>query len=118
MEYSGEYCICRIRYGKIKKRLVKNKTKTSSLTFPNGIINKVYLNLNYQNNTNNMFIYCPIDKDKKIKITKSESITGDDGELVMYQNIFESFESNGMLSASFYDVQRENELQRQMEENS
>lgn len=116
MEYSGEYCISPIRYGKIKKRLIKNKSKTSWLIFPNGMRNKVYLNINYQNNTSNMFIYYPIDKNKKIKITKNEYITGDDGELLMYENIFESFESNGMLSATYYDVERENELQRQIEE--
>ena len=80
MELSGEYCIAVYRYGKIKARLLCNKTQTSQITFPNGMKNKVYFN------GIDMFIYCPIDKDKKIIITKSESINGNDGKLVMYNS--------------------------------
>ena len=80
MEYIGEYRMTKLNYFNLKTRLLKNKTKTSWLTFPNGMRNKVYLDLNYQNNTNNMFIYDVLDSTKKIKIKKIDNTIG----LVMY----------------------------------
>tara|TARA_R110002050_G_C8732195_1_gene497329 strand:+ start:269 stop:538 length:270 start_codon:yes stop_codon:yes gene_type:complete len=80
MEYIGEYRMTKLNYFNLKTRLLKNKSKTSWLTFPNGMRNKVYLDLNYQNNTNNMFIYDVLDSTKKIKIKKIDNTIG----LVMY----------------------------------
>ena len=79
MEYSGEYRISVYKYGKIKSRLLCNKTRTSQITFPNGMRNKVYFN------GIDMFINYPLNKDKKIKITINHCFTDDDDDdLIMY----------------------------------
>lgn len=84
MEYSGEYYMCPIKRGQIYKKLLKNKTKTSWISFPNGIRNKVYLNINREENSFNLYILYPLDKNKKIKLLKKKNYN-EPPRLVMYE---------------------------------
>ncbi len=117
MVYTGEYCLSPTKYDKLKRQIIKNKTNTSSITFPNGIKNKVFLNFNLDKKDYEILLLDPINKNNIIIVKRNNSFYEQSDRLIMYENILESFESNGMLSATFYDVQRENELQRQIEEN-
>lgn len=84
MEYIGEYSVSNYKYYQTKTRILFNKSNTSWIIFSNGIKNKVYYNFNI----NDMFINCPINKNKKIKIIINHNITDDDhGDLIMYNRI-------------------------------
>ena len=61
-----------------------SQTKTSWLIFPNGIRNKVYLNINREENSFNLFIYDPLYKNKKIKLLKKKNYN-EPQRLVMYE---------------------------------
>jgi len=70
MEYSGEYYIAPHLYNKILKNILKNKSNTSSVSFPNGIKNKVYLDQTVDNPVN-IYILYPLYTKHKLIIKKN-----------------------------------------------
>lgn len=82
MEYSGEYRISEEDYENILKKIIKNKTNTSWLTFPNGIRNKVYTE---KNNKQILYILDPINTNNKL-ILKKNILNCFPQKLVMYNN--------------------------------
>jgi len=81
MEYTGEYYISPEDYENIIKKIVRNKTNTSWISFPNGIKNKVYIEKTYKQI---LYILYPLDKNKKL-ILKQNILNCDPQRLVMYE---------------------------------
>jgi hypothetical protein len=84
MECIGEYYILDTIYMNIMSNILKNKTNTSWLYFPNGIKNKVYLEGTVDNPID-MYILYPLDRNKKL-IIKKNILNGDAQKLVMYNS--------------------------------
>ena len=80
MEYRGEYHISPTDYDNLKIRILRNKTNTSWLIFPNGIKNKVYLKKDYKQI---LYIVDPCNTGNKL-IIKSNIFNTDPLRLVMY----------------------------------
>jgi len=81
MEYIGEYYISPEDYENILKKIIRNKTNTSWISFPNGIKNKVYIQKDYKQI---LYILYPLDKNKKL-ILKQNILNCDPQRLVMYE---------------------------------
>ena len=85
MEYRGEYCISPFEYDKLKKKIIKNKTNTSWITFPNGIKNKAYLNFNLDKKDYDIYILDPLNKHNRL-IVKKNILNLQPQKLVMYNS--------------------------------
>jgi len=97
MDYSGEYYISPEDYENIIKKIVRNKTNTSWLIFPNGIKNKVYLEKTYKQI---LYILYPLDKNKKL-ILKQNILNCYPQRLVMYSSLLTENQLNAEMEEHF-----------------